>query len=313
MHRLRERGESKCIPLAQIIFVRSACYVDGMTRPILRESSDLRQLLDELLEAWEEYGQPNEVSQPKARRNQTVMSFDVARMESVIGLTRHVYETVKAIRLLMDSRMPQSAIPLIRLAYECALTAVWLVQSEGDEGVRAFAHEYARGNQNLQKSLREAVSQTFRENAGDIADADPSFFEDSIDSVRRFDVLCNDLEPGGTDAYIYYRLLSTFSHANIKVVDLYFDKDPNGGPIPASRHAPYEPFGDEVLLFLTCAAMVWSGRTVSYLSDNKEYRRILRNAALQIGVTSEIQLSQAYHQRHATKKRAARRPQRVKA
>ncbi|MFD5600247.1 hypothetical protein ACFWHR_09330 [Leucobacter sp. NPDC058333] len=84
----------------------------------------LRALLDELIKAWEEHGDPRDLTQPKARRGQRINSIDIARMESVLGLSRHAYETAYSIRLLLDNGHILSAIPLIRPAYECALTSV---------------------------------------------------------------------------------------------------------------------------------------------------------------------------------------------
>lgn len=268
--------------------------------------NDLRVLSGELLAHWKVHEQPEELTQPKARREQAITSTDIARMQSVIGLTRHVHENASAVRLLLENEHSQGSIPIVRFAYECALTAVWLVQSEEDEGIRAFAHEYVRGNKSLQDNLRRAVSTTFRENADLIADVDLSRFVPSLDNARRFDLICEDLTPGGKDAYIYYRILSSFSHASINVVDLYFELDPAGGPVPALRDKAREPISAEFLLYLTCASMVWSARAVTYLTGNKPYRNFLRKVAQQLGVTSEIQLSQSYFQRHAAAKKFTR-------
>ncbi|GAA1621119.1 DUF5677 domain-containing protein [Leucobacter chromiireducens] len=270
------------------------------------DAESLRALLDELLEMWEEHGDPRDLAQPKARRGQPITSIDVARMECVLGLSRHTYETAYAIRLLLDNAHVLSAVPLIRLAYECALTSVWLVQSEGTEAVKAFMHEYARSNRSMQLSLRKAMSATFRENADSIADSDVAPYRDALDNAQRFDLICEDLTPGGADAYVYYRALSAFSHAGVRLLDLYFEPDPAGGPMPAVRPAPREPFGDNYLLFMTCASLVWAGRPITYLAENKVYRSFLRRVGNQIGVTSELKLSQKYYQRHATAK--ARNP-----
>lgn len=272
------------------------------------DAESLRALLDELIEAWEEHGDPRDLTQPKARRGQPITSIDIARMECVLGLSRHTYETAHAIRLLIDNGHVLSAIPLIRLAYECALTSVWLVQSEGTEAVKAFMHEYARSNRSMRVSLRKAMSATFRENADSIADADVEPYRNSLDNAQRFDLICEDLEPGGADAYVYYRALSSFSHAGVRLLEQYFEPDPAGGPMPAIRPEPREPFGDNYLLFLTCASLVWAGRPITYLADNKEYRNLLRRSGNHIGVTSELKLSPKYYQRHAAAKARARKP-----
>jgi hypothetical protein len=230
-------------------------------------------------------------------------------MESVVGLARHVHETVRAIRLLIDGDHANAAIPLVRLAYECALTATWLVQSENHDGVKAFMHEYTRQQTNLQSVLRRSIVEIFREGADDVADTNMEAHLGSADNARRFDLICEDLAPGGTDAYIYYKALSSVSHAGIPVVDLYFSTPQPGQRVPPPRRKPARALGEDLLLFLSNASMVWSGRAVSYISKNQAYRSSLRRAARQLGVTSEIQLSSAYRKRHADARRRPRQPE----
>lgn len=297
-------GQSNLRPPRQ----RKSAVTDKVQSMSFTDAETLRELLDELLEAWEEHGDPRDLSQPKARRGKRISSADVARMECVLGLSRHTYETAYAIRLLLDNGHMLSAIPLIRLAYECALTSVWLVQSEGTEAVKAFIHEYARGNRSMKMNLRKAMSATFRDNAESIADADVEPYRGSLDNAQRFDLICEDLEPGGADAYIYYRALSSFSHAGVRLLGQYFEPDPAGGPVPAIRSEPREPFGNNYLQFLTCASLVWAGRPITYLAENKVYRNFLRRAGNQIGVTSELKLSPKYYQRHAEAKARERKP-----
>lgn len=273
----------------------------------ITDAESLRALFDELLEAWEVHGDPRDLTQPKSRRGKRINSIDIARMECVLGLSRHAYETASAIRLLLDNGHTLSAVPLIRLVYECALTSVWLVQSEGTEAVKAFMHEYARSNRSMKLSLRKAMSATFRDNADSIADADVEPYRGSLDNAQRFDLICEDLTPGGADAYVYYRALSGFSHAGVRLLELYFEPDPAGGPMPAVRPDPREPFEDNFLLFMTCASLVWAGRPITYLAENKEYRDHLRRAGKQLGVTSELQLSKKYYQRHAESKAKSRK------
>ncbi|MFD5600248.1 hypothetical protein ACFWHR_09335 [Leucobacter sp. NPDC058333] len=178
--------------------------------------------------------------------------------------------------------------------------------SEGVEAVKAFIHEFALNNRSMKISLRKAMSATFRNNAESIADADVVAYSASLDNAQRFDLICEDLAPGSADAYVYYRALSGFSHAGVRLLELYFEPDPAGGPTPAVRSKPWEPFGDNYLLFLTCASLVWAGRPITYLAENKVYRNYLRRAGNQISVNSELKLSPKYYQRHAEAKAKSR-------
>lgn len=141
------------------------------------------------------------MSQPRARSGMAITVRDVARMECVVGLARHIHETTRAVLLLLDSGHLNAAVPLVRMVYECALTATWLIQSKDDEGIRAFLHEHARQRTGLQSTLKRAIAKTFRE--GEVTGTNLEDFLESADNARRFDLICEDLEPGGTDAYIY--------------------------------------------------------------------------------------------------------------
>jgi len=269
---------------------------------------ELRQLVDDLISAWDSEGHPTEMSQPRARSGKPITMSDVARMEAVVGLARHVHETARAIRLLIDSGHANAAVPLVRLVYECALTATWLVQSENDDGVKAFMHEYTRQQTNLQSVLKRSIVEIFREGADDVADTNMDAYLGSADNARRFDLICEDLAPGGTDAYLYYKALSSYSHAGVRVVDLYFSSPPPGGRLPPPQRKPASALNEDLLLFLSNASMVWSGRAVTYISKNRSYRATLRRAANELQVTSEIQLSNAYRKRHADARKNSREP-----
>ncbi|WP_312674380.1 DUF5677 domain-containing protein [Microbacterium sp.] len=101
----------------------------------------LRTQIDELLVEWAEREQATTMHQPAARRGQRFTGPDIARISAVIGLARHVHDTARAIVLLLDAGHEAAATPLVRLAYESALTSAWLVQSTEQHGVLAFLHE----------------------------------------------------------------------------------------------------------------------------------------------------------------------------
>jgi len=266
----------------------------------------LRDLMIELLDVWDSDGRPTQMSQPRARSGRAITATDLARMECVVGLARHVHETARAVSLLLDHKHYNAAAPLVRLMYECALTAIWLVQSENDDGVNAFMHEYARQQVNLASTLKRSITRTFRDGGATIPNTDVETFLGSTDNARRFDLICEDLAPGGTDAYIYYKALSRLSHAGVPVVDIYFAPPPRGSNVPPQRPKPAVRLDENLLAFLANASMVWSGRSVSYISKNTSYRSALRRAAKQLAITSEIQLSDTYRLRHADARRRAR-------
>lgn len=269
----------------------------------LHKNADLHTLIEGLLNQWDVAGKPQTLHQPAARKGQRITGNDVARVTSVYGLARHVHELARAVCLLLSQEHTNAAIPLVRTLYENALTAAWLVQSEGDHGIRAFVHEHARIRRALQNDAFRAASEVFREGASEIADTDPTPYLGSADSVRNFHDVCLDLKPAGKDAFIYFRLFSNFSHASPKVADLYFERTTDKSGPPTYLHEPEDGVPVNVLLFFTAASLVWAARAYSYLLKDKQYRSFLRSCARELGVDAELKLSEHYYQRHAKRRR----------
>ncbi|WP_371861311.1 DUF5677 domain-containing protein [Microbacterium maritypicum] len=265
-----------------------------------------RSLIAELQSEWDAVSEVRAFRQPKSRRGQRFTGADAARITAIIGLSRHVHDTSPAIMLLLEHGHISAAVPLVRLVFECSLTAAWLVQSTDDHGIRAFLHSYSRSRSSLQKDAMEATTRVFRDGAPEITDTDPTPFGGSYDDAHRFGEICLDLKPAGKDAYIYYRVLSGLSHASPRVADLYFAPDSPDAGIPAFRPTPDQSFPTDVLAFFTAASMVWSARAYSYLITNTQYRNFLRRSARQLEINDELQLSERYWERHA-KNEAKRR------
>src|SRR5207253_474506 len=128
-------------------------------------------------------------------------------------------------------------IPLVRVAYEASITAQWVVQTI--DGTQAFINEDLRQRRNQVKTLEAAASTVFREAAPGVAAQLIAELETQA-SARRFDEVCDDLTPGGKDAYATYRAMSHLSHSTVLVVDQYLQPT-DAGPGLALRMEPDEP------------------------------------------------------------------------
>jgi hypothetical protein len=113
---------------------------------------------------------------------------------------------------------------------------------------------------------------------------------DSSVSAASFEAMCNDLEPGGPDAYAHFRLMSSMSHPSAFLCDFYLADDgnnPNNLAGFALRDVPDQPVAGPYLAF-TVGSLIWSGRAVEYLDKQHPRRSQLRAAAKQLGITSEL-------------------------
>lgn len=271
------------------------------------------ELVDEYLEVigalfdhWEEVNDKNpRLMQPAARNGARFSAKDLARISIVKGLACSVFDTARAIRTLHDSGQLNAMIPLVRLVYESAMNVSLLAQSFDQHGVDAFLAEYSRQRTALQSTAAKSPSEIFREGAPDVSGVDGSAFKGTHDSVRRFDLVCDDLTPGGPDAYLYYRMMSAYSHPGVAITDLYFDDIDQPG-LPLFHAKAREALPEGMLLFFTAASLLWSARAYSYLTHSKDDRNFLRALGRKLGVTDSLTLSETYRRRHATRARQER-------
>ncbi len=266
----------------------------------VRDVAELRAVIGGLEAVWEAAAAIRELQQPRARRGQRFAGHDLSRMATIYGLASHVHRTSQATLVLIEAGHLNEAIPLVRLAYETALTAAWLAQSAGDHGVAAILGEHTRQRRNLRDNLLSSATETFRDSAPTIVDTDSSEFDHTVDNARRFDLICKDLTPGGIDAYVYYHAFSAFSHPSVDIADLYVQKVP-GHDMPGFRSEPLEPHSEDTLLYFTAASMLWASRAYSYFTRSQDHRDQLRALARRLGIKDDLQLSPEYHRRHAKK------------
>ncbi|MFE1664551.1 DUF5677 domain-containing protein [Microbacterium sp. P02] len=266
---------------------------------------ELCDLVDEVQQWWLDHGGARELRQPRARKGRKFTGMDLARLTVVTVLARHVHETARAVRVLTDGEMTTSSVPIVRSVYETALTAMWIAQSKDDNGTTAFLHENARSRAALQKTV-EKTSAVFRDSAASIPDTDVTPFQGSLDNTRNFQQICNDLTPGGSDAYFVYRALSSYSHPSDYLLDLYVGPSQGSSPLPGFMDEPDDAFPRETLLYFTAMSMVWAGRAFTFISKDQTHRDLLRRVARDLQMQDVLELSTEYHQRHAKARQKAR-------
>jgi len=183
------------------------------------------------------------------------------------GLCAHVHYLAGPALDLLDKGQVLASLPLVRACFESAVTAQWVTQTT--DGAPAFVNEDVRQRRAQVQTLEKAISQVLREAAPEVAAnlVDPLETSATAKGVHN---LCNDLVPGGADAYSIYRMLSQYSHASVLVIDEYLQAT-NTGPGLALGTAPVEPNGATWTNVLA-AALVWAGRAIDYL-DKDHVRR----------------------------------------
>ena len=241
------------------------------------------ELAEELLSTWLSPEVDQSFTVRRGEREATAQQF-----AAVHGLAAHVHQLASVAIAPLREHHVLEALPLIRAAYECALTAQWVAQT--DDGASAFVNKDLRQRRRHVHTLESAVSQVFREAAPNVAARIMDELPTTA-SARNFETICLELQPGGKDAYAIYRMMSHLSHASVLVADQYLsalDRD----PWVALRMEADQP-DPATWTFFVPVTLVWAGRAVDFFDGTRRRRSQLRAAARELKVESALQLSDA--------------------
>lgn len=216
-----------------------------------------------------------------------------AQVPAVFGVARHALETGDAgLRLWREGRQ-LVAMTLMRSALECAVTALWLVQSP--EAIMGFVGEEYRQRRNLSREMAESASESFRAGASRIAHLDEHRIETTAaPQAKAFWQLCDTLN-GGRDAYLYYRFESAMVHPTVFLTDFYVEDAPDTSAGCTLMMQP-KAVGVDAWPFLTVASMMWANRALDHVSKWHPHRSRLREVATELGVAETLQLTEKARQ-----------------
>lgn len=262
-------------------------------------------LIDDLLEGWQEtyarsggqltFGQRDE--RPHA-----------GRFVSIYGLAAHAHALIEHARPHLTTELLPAVLPLVRQAYECALTATWMALNR--ESAFAQFNEEIRRTRAVRVTLGK--SRQFADRVELLAQ-EPEELSGvaSLAQARNFSVLCDDLEPDGATFYLVYRILSKYCHSGPFVIDQYLTPDEDTGDIAALHVRPDRPGIDpELTTFVAAAALILAGRAVDFIEPSRTRRSDLRRAAHELGIPTELRLSAHARQRIDKAEKSRRRAQR---
>lgn len=239
-----------------------------------------RVMLDELIAAW--------------KRDLRLAPFETARRDgdvvgiTVFGLTAHAYHLAEAVLCLYDRGLYAAAVPLVRQALECSLTAAW-VEVAGAEAARALMDEQSRNQAN---TVHEFVKAGFPESsdaARSLQENAAAFRDSRTPAGRSFATRCAELE-GGTNLYAVYRAASYTSHAGTAVADLYLWESGDG---PYGVTLDLEPTDETRETWLGCllSVLVVAELALTRLDRTRGHRSRLKQIAREIQVSDKTRLT----------------------
>lgn len=253
----------------------------------LIDTTDLHLLAEDLLEGW--HAADRDLTFSRSGANAAIAI-------TALGLSCHQIAQT-ALRLLRENLVLE-ATPLIRLCFEGALKAQWLQLVP--DAVISFVGEQVRQRRNQAKTLRSSALLSLHEIADNIdaklpPESEVNLFTtaSSKSSARKFNELCDDLEPGGSSAYAHFAVLSEYSHASAGLVDLYLEAPANDSVdgLPTFVDDP-QIRSSNAWSYLLAASLVWAGRAVDMADKNHPRRSELRSAAQFLGIKAELKMSE---------------------
>jgi hypothetical protein len=170
------------------------------------------------------------------------------------------------------------------VGYEAAITAQWIARTT--DGAEAFINEDVRQRRNHAKTLEESLAQP------DVAANIKSQLVDQLETratARAFSSVCDDLAPGGAEAYIVYRMLSQYSHASVLLIDSYLQTH-DGATGVALRAIPAEADAGTWAAVLA-SSLVWAAGALDDMTKHHPRREQLHQAAADLGISARLDLS----------------------
>lgn len=262
-------------------------------------AADVADVTARLRELWEARADRSSDFAKRDRRP------NLTQFVGIHGLAAHTYRVGGHSLAMFDDGLELEAMPLVRVAYECAVTAQWLANAT--DGANAWVNEGDRVRRATGLTLRQTTSELMRA-TGEKFLTDPvtPAVTSSDAQARSFQQMCNDLTPGGPELYAYHRLMSRYCHASVHVVDEYLDLTPAGDGVQALRLTAKTGETGTWRYFIALS-MLWAARAVDFIDTSRQHRSALRAQARRLTVTSELHLTPAAQSRMAADERARRR------
>lgn len=231
------------------------------------------------MDSWDAYASANDIE---------VRPQDLMRYYLAFGLAAHVHRLGCAVFLVLDADLALEATPMIRTMFECAVTAQWVYQVPG--AAEAFLNKQEWERTRVLANLPGLGVATLSEASIAAAKKATDEFERfETNAAASFKAICDDLEPGGTSAYVNYQLMCGTSHPSTQLVDTYF-VETSTYPGLGRRATPVKSSRDGWAGIAT-GSLVWAGQAVAY-GDLLGRRQVdLDQVSSWLGIEAKLQPS----------------------
>lgn len=263
--------------------------------------ADPQPLLNELVELWEN-------GRGVDRHSNPTLSAGRGHFLGVFSLAYHVRTIAEPAANLISQGNTVAAMPLVRAAYETALTAQWAALTK--HSIETLLHVHDQSLKTLADDLASAASPALLASVNDepYKGTDVEHLDSSAyAAARRFKTMCEDLMPQGSDKYVFYRFMSLGVHPGVNVMNQYLISDgPEGGPDTVKLRAEPLQRGLVEWMGFLAASLLWALTAVDYLERGNPNKRPLDDVGARMQVTPMLALTQEARVRYFAEARAIR-------
>lgn len=231
---------------------------------------------------------------------------DLSHPALVFGLAQHTLRLGRVVLDLYEQGLRLEAMPLVRVAFESAITASWMADSR--EATHAFHNEEFRQRRNLANTMARSANEVFVEGAKEFKYLDAEDLETAANpQARNFERLCESLV-GGRSAYGIYRAMSAYTHPSVMLADHYVVAHENSEVKVRLRNEP-EQIDHDSWLYLTVASMMWAARALDVMQEDSPNRSYLRGVARRLKSRDVLRLTDEARASEAKAEQQRRRAQ----
>lgn len=249
---------------------------------------ELRTVCADLLESWDS----SYLSKDEIALGREDQDPDPVRFRVVLAFAAHAHHLTGTACSLLHQGDHASALPLLRVAYESALTAVWAAESE--DAAVALQHRYTTDASKLRNSARQTGwfdELLERVSEPETAEEPP---RRAKGEATNFSTLCQALEPHPDWLYTAFRLLSAYAHPSGSVLRMFVPDEADGGV----QFTPAEATATDHRGWWHAAAigLLHAGQAFDRLDPQTPRHRLLAQAGELLGWEEPLRLTDSARQ-----------------
>ncbi|WP_166999097.1 hypothetical protein [Paramicrobacterium fandaimingii] len=244
--------------------------------------NELRAFTERLIQLWD-----RDHDRPFKMKSE----YAVGSGPLIWSFTQHVVELTRTILDLSRQNRMIIAVPLIRLSVENTMTSVWAYLVP--DSAKAVVFEGLRNKKNTIAGIIKQNAEGFDAESLGKAQAELSEFEEyRLPAAQNFQQLCDQIL-GGTGIKLSWRVMSSYSHAQMPMADFYLNEVPKTDDMPLGIE--FNPDATlkshEAWLGTSICMLITSMKVCDSINQEGRHKTQLGRAAKMMGISLDLKLA----------------------